>query len=257
MSTFGRRWDAQHQARWREEHSLKCIHGIPSLDCMKCPNIRSTQIPRKPKMPESFPATSTIFTNLDDVLVNGLRLNCHAVVVRNDPDLHEGKHRRYDVTGYGTSCIWKVFDMQIDLLGDIGDPRALDTPNPLFRWTPRGIEQGPQGQVRRGHLRVAPVHGDQSWLDLELIATYPGTRDLGIQVTTIEGAWTPGQIDGDWAKHCHNVHVHVYDSAMKAVEATAADGHSPMNALVAMAGPPNIFRQMLDETGSQISGKKA
>lgn len=236
------------------EYSLKCIHGIPSLDCMKCPNIRSTQIPRKPKMP-SFPATSTIFTNLDDVLVNGLRLNCKAVVVADDPDLHEGKHRRYTVTGYGTSCTWKVFDMHVGQVIPVDWQSRTPPPEgwPIYTWTPRGIEQGLQGQVRRGHLRVAPLHGDQTWLDLELIATYPGARDLGIEVTTIKGAWTPGQIDGDWAKHCHNVAAHVYDSAMKAVEATATEALGPLNALVVMAGPPNIFRQMLDETGSQIS----
>lgn len=228
------------------EHSLKCIHDIPSLDCMRCPNIRSTQIPRKPKMPKSFPAISTIFTNLDNVLINGLRLNCKTVVVSDDPDLHKGEHRRYTVAGYGTSCVWKVFDMHVGPLNEASE---------IFVWTPRDAEKGSKGQIRRGFLKVAPLHGDQTWLDMELIATYPGARDLGIQVTTIKGAWTPGQIDGDWSKHCERVGAHVFDSAMKAVEATAEPNLSPINALVVVALQPDVARGLLDDNGLMFRKK--
>lgn len=234
----------------------KCVHGRggSGVDCFECPDVRSAQVPRLKQLPreeepvpKSFPATSTIFTNLDDVLVNGLRLNCKAIVISDDPDLHEGEHRRYAIAGYGSSCVWKVFDMHLR--------------DSEFVWEPKTIEKGQEGQIRRGVLGVHPlprVPGTtaHTTLGLELIATYPGTRDLGIQVTKIEGSWTPGQRgETDWTQHCERVGAHVFDSAMKAVEATAEPGLTPINALVAVAMQPDVARGLLDDNGLMFRKK--
>jgi hypothetical protein len=183
------------------------------------------------KPPSSFPARSVVFTNLDHVVVRGLRLTCQTIVINDDPDLNEGKERRFRLDGYGTTCVWHVFSMTLR--------------SNKHKWAPIATPKG--GPSLRGVLHV-DANDAEGFTSLQLV-----TRDWdrGVRVQSFTGSWTPrpdNAADADAPTDWHDYNQRV----MRCVfEQSCAETSAP-NMLIALAMPPDTARRLLDADGSSF-----
>lgn len=176
----------------------------------------------------SFPAKSVIISNLRNVTVRGVQMHCHALVISDDPDLHEGKERRFSLNGYGASCVWHVFTLRL---------RSAN-----YKW-----DEAPQILTVDEHDQPSPTElrlGVENW-------------DLPIRFDVIEGSWTPGERretgDDDWFDYCHRIAACVFDQSCRVVEQLGF----PRNIIVPIAVRSDTARRLLDADGSTFSGGQA
>lgn len=213
------------------------IHdGVLRMD-LKLPNGQEAAFVSKLPEVKSHPATSVVITNLRYVTIRGVRMNCHAVVITDNPNLSDDGGRRYDLTGYGTSCVWHVFDLMLI--------------SARYSWKPDEARGGFPPQ--RGNLVVDAVDGTAFAMHHETVVQLSvENHDLGIIFETIEGSWTPGQIDHtDWAEYNQRVGIRVFDQACKAVEALSYK----RNIILPIATLPETARVLFDEDGSSLRRK--
>ena len=179
-------------------------------------------------MPQSFPASSIVITNLRYVEIRGIELDCHALILSDDPDLNEGKERRYRLNGYGASCVWHVFNLWLL--------------NAKYEWRPDKERYGfefPQ----RGELLVN--EREQGLTTLRLASD---NRDLPITLEHITGTWTPGAQNEDWFDYCQRVGNRVFDQSCAVVEALPFQ----RNLLLPIAMTAPMAREIFEEDGSTI-----
>lgn len=177
----------------------------------------------------SFPASSVVITNLRHVTVGEIRMDCRALILSDNPDLNEGKERRYRLDGFGASCTWHVFDM---FLG-----------SSEYEWRPDKERHGFE-HPQRGVLRVRSK--EEGEIKLTLLVN---NINLGISFETIEGTWTPGKVE-DWYDYNQRVGVRVFDQACAVTEALSYS----LNLLLPIAATPKVARQIFEEDGTSLRG---
>lgn len=175
-------------------------------------------------MSKSFPATSVVITNLRDATIGNVRMDCRAIVISDNPDLHDGVERRYSLNGYGVSCVWHVFEL------------ILQTP--LYAWSPR-LKNNGFPHPHRGTLRVTTPEGPTD------IILSVENLDLEIHFETIVGSWTPNDErvpqDDDWFDYCQRIKDHVVDRGCAVVEALSFQ----RNVIIPITVLPTTARQIL------------
>lgn len=179
-------------------------------------------------MVKSFPASSVVITNLRYVSIRGVRMTCRAVVLTDNPDLNEGKERRYHLDGYGQSCVWHVFDLFLK--------------TSTYKWIPAAQRDG-FPHPSNGVLQVDEVA--QGPTDVQL---FVDNYDLGINFETITGTWTPGPEHEDWFQYNQCVGKRVFDQSCAVIEAL----NYQHNLLLPIALPPAAARRFFDEDGSSL-----
>lgn len=61
------------------------------------------------------PTKYTLFLNLEYVSINGVRTNCHALLLESGPSIF-GDATRYQIRGFGMDPAWPVFDIDVKTL---------------------------------------------------------------------------------------------------------------------------------------------
>jgi hypothetical protein len=174
---------------------------------------------------KSFPATSVVITNLRHVSLRGIDLDCHTLILSDDPDLHEGKERRCRLDGYGVSCVWHVFNLWLM--------------NGTYGWHP---DKEQYGFEFPGNGDLLVYERKQGLTKLHLTAD---NRDLEINFQNITGTWTPGNQE-DWFDYCQRVGKCVFDRNCAVIEALSYQ----RNMLIPLAMAPSVARQVLEEDGT-------
>jgi hypothetical protein len=170
---------------------------------------------------------TTLFTNLDSVTIRGVRTWCRALMLSDDPEFDDHTTRRYRLAGFGSTCLWFVFDMTL-ASGDY-EFAVADSRHHAVMMDDEGVAR----PIATGGLLTVHASGTTPE-QLTLIAF-----NIGIGIDTIEGTFEP---EG-WADYCDRIKTAVFESSMAAVETYPV----PINARGAISGPPAMLRDILSK----------